>query len=333
VYKDKILFKKVCNDSFYLNLGFNEAQTAHIPIKNAVFEYQGIKEEVEVESPKYSNEVKILLDKNIPLNEKVSIELEYEVPLKVNKEDWKFMLLYPFSQLFYEFDTKNIIPEVAYLSFDNRKIMDIKDVGQYTTDIEMPAGFTYSRQPKELVFNKEFGTYVLKDEDDNGSISFVYPSFSCLNISSFPSTCIKYVATLTPKADLTEERILWSSTLINGNPKKLSYNIISNLFYRILFFVLILVSGTIIYLLIKYKKLFLEAILGYIGLLMAGRLLPIPRYITLFDILLGITLIIIIILSFVSKPTYEVKEYYCQKCKRHHKKGKRLYDEHIGYKR
>ncbi len=329
--EDSIIFKKLCSGTFYLNLGFRGLDVAHIPIKYAKVSYTGKTEEAMTETPANQNLITITLEDDLPIGEVIRLDLKYDIPFKNINKEWKFMLFYPFSTLIYEFNTKNIIPEIAYLSFEDKNITHIKDVGQYTVEITIPDGFTHEGKPKELIYDEQIKQEVLKD-GSNSTIGVVYPSFSCLNISSFPSSCVKFSGNPSPKEEKSKNVITWSSTIINGDPKKLSFDLTEDYRSRFIFFALFLTSLILIYLTIKLNKYHIEIILSYCVVLIVSKIAPMPGYLTLFDILATITLLIVLAL-FLFKRKEKIKEYYCIKCKRHHKITKRLYEEHFKFKK
>jgi len=298
LYRDKIIFKKICNDSFFLFFKFNESLDIPIQIQRAQLNYNSITEEAEISSA-HSKEIGILLNEDLPLDKKISLDLEYVIRRSKNENDDKFMFAYPFSHWFYEFNTGNIIPEAAYLLFQDSSSMNLTSIGYYTTTIKMPLGFTNSKKPQELVYHREFNQEVLNETGNNDSISLVYPSFSCLNISSFPPACVAFVSERTPLPEATNQEISWTSPIINGNPRELSFRLVSNWKYRILLICLIIISIIIIIILIKSKEHFLEIILGYIVVLIlsVADLLPIPGYFTLFESLLLLNILVILFIS------------------------------------
>lgn len=328
---DRIVFKKICSGAYNLNIGFKELRVPYPPVKEAKISYGNKEEEL---TQKHSSErgmITVVLDEKIPINETITVNLRYELYFNSETEEWKEMLLYPFSTFFYKFNTGNILPEKAYLTFDGNKIENIKDVGSYTVEILLPEGFTHEGKASESKYSKEVKGDVITTED-NSTFGIVHPSFSCLNVSSVPRSCLKIRVHLTPKAGSTHKKIIWASPVINGQPKKLSFNIIENSFYRFLWAVLLLISAGVVGIVIKYKKWYVPSIFGCAAVYVSFKsFLPIPPFVTLFDIVISFSIIAILILSLRNKE--KAKRYFCTKCKRHHNLGKRLYNEHLKYRK
>lgn len=328
---DKIVFKKICSGDYNLNIGFKELRTQHIPIKEAKVSYGTKEDELILKSSPENGMITMALDKNIPTNETITINLKYELSFDSEKEEWKEMLFYPFSTFFYAFNTGNILPEKAYLTSDGNKMENIKGVGLYTVEILLPEGFTHEGKPSELKYYKEIGKDILMD-GDNSDFGIVCPSFSCLNVSSVPMNCLKVRPVLTPKEGSTYKKITWASPIINGQPKKLSFDVTENSFYRFLWIMFLLISIAVVSIAIRYKKWYIESIIGCAGLIVAFRFyLPIPPFITLFEVLTFFLIMILLILSLRNKE--KIKKYFCTKCEKHHNLGKRLYNKHLKYKK
>jgi len=313
-----------------LNIGSKKPSVPHIPVKEAKISYENREEELIIKSPSEKGVITVVLEEKIPTNKTITIDLGYELSFNSEREEWKKMVSYPFSTFFHEFNTANIIPEKAYLLSEENKIENIKDVGMYTVEIVLPEGFTHKGKPSELKYFEIIKREAITRED-NSTFGIVHPSFSCLDIESIPMNCLKAKPVLTPNEGSTYKKITWASPIINGQPKKLSFDVTENLLYRALWILLLFVSVAVVGMVFRYRKWYIESIFGCVGLFLALRLsLPIPPFVTLFEIIIFITIMAILILSHRNKE--KVKRYFCTKCKKHHNIGKRLYNKHLKYK-
>ncbi|MBN2422971.1 hypothetical protein JXB41_07125 [Candidatus Woesearchaeota archaeon] len=332
---DTIVFKKLCNDSFYFNIGFEDLEIAQIPIKEAYLNYNNHNEKIFVSSPPNQDIISLLLSNEIPLENWITLKLDYSLPYKGRNLEQKFMLWFPFSTYFYDFHTHNIIPEKAFLTFENSKVMHVRDITQFTTEINLPKGFTHSEKPRELVYEPEIKAEVIKD-DDNTTISVVYPSLCCLNISNFPSECLKFAGMFTPNEEASANQIIWSSMIINGDPKKLSYEIYELPIYKITFCVFLIISIIVLILIGRNRDRYYEFILLNFGIIVIDRtnILPIPSYFTLFDLLALINILITLCIMIRFRDFYFKKpeSYKCRKCNKFHNKGKGSYDTHYRFR-
>lgn len=324
---DKIVFKKLYSGDAKLTLGFKEKEKMVVPhtsFKEAKVVYASTNRDISYLASG-QGQVSIPLDSEIPVNEWTTVDLTYELYFDTKGDS----VWYPFSTLFYEINTHNIIPDEATLLWDDNKIENIKDVGLYSVEISIPKGFEYGR-PKEEQYFKEIKSYCFSDEESNASI--IYPSFNCLNISSIPTACIIFKTQLTPHAGGTKyEKISWTSPIINGKPKKLSFNITENNWYRFLFALLLIVSAAMILVISKYKKWHIESLFGCLALYTTFRLiLPIPPFINLFDVIIVLFLIAWLVLFFRKKEKPE--KYFCSKCSSNHNPGSKIHAEHLQYK-
>jgi hypothetical protein len=324
---DKIMFRKLYSGDAKLILGFKEKERMVVPhtsFKEAKISYASTTRDLSY-LPSGQGQVSIPLDSEIPINEPITVDLEYELYFDTKGDS----IWYPLSTFFYEINTHNIIPEEATLLWNDNKIENIKDVGLYSVEISIPKGFEYGR-PKEEQFFKEIGSYGFSDDESNASI--IYPSFNCLNISSVPTACILFKTQLTPHAGGTKyEKISWTSPIINGKPKKLSFNITENSWYRFLFALLLIVSIAILLVIAKYQKWYIESLFGCLALYATFRLfLPIPPFLNLFDTVIGLFVIIWLVLFLRKKET--LGEYFCSKCNRNHNPRSKIYVEHSSYK-
>jgi len=303
---DKIVFKKICSGDYKLNIDFKKLNTLFIPVNEAKISYDNRENELIIDSPSKKKTISMLLSEEIPLDKTITINLKYELLFDSEREEWKEMLIYPFSTLFYKFNTGNIIPEEAYLTSNGDKVENVKDVGSYTVEILLPEGYTHKGKASELEYIEEFKKeYIIGETNPPGVF---YPSFSCLNVSSVPMDCLGIRYTFTPKQGSTYKKITWTSPIINGQPKKLSFDIKEN--YRGWLFIVLLISISVVIATNKFKRWYIESILGLGALLVTFRLaLPIPPFLTLFEVVIISSIVLMLVLMLKSKQKEgELKE-------------------------
>ena len=299
VVTDYIIFKKICDKEFKINLEYKDVKSSIIAPYEASLFYNGVQKQVEAIPKKENKKIGILIDEGIPHDELITLELTYDLQYNLGKKE--NLILFPFFTLFNDFNTKSIIPERVYVTVgDEHLYQEVTDVGLYRIEISIPDGFTHSDKARELVYDEKIKQEVLKTE--NNSYGIIYPSFSCLNISSFPSSCIHFDFSLTPLQESSTNKIIWQSMIINGRPKGISFSIKDIGVYRYIWVILLIISLTILYLVHRNKKGYIEVILSYFAILFAIKTITtIPQYFTLFDIVLIFTILIVVIMALFNK--------------------------------
>ena len=97
-----------------------------------------------------------------------------------------------------------------------------------------------------------------------------------------PFYCLKSKPVMTPKGKYTHDKVVWASPIINGLPKKISFKIIENPFYILIFFLFVFLGVFLTIYLIIRRKDHITIIMTYFGIFVGLRLaFKIPSYITL----------------------------------------------------
>jgi len=87
---------------------------------------------------------------------------------------------------------------------------------------------------------------------------------------------------MTPKGKYTHDKVVWASPIINGLPKKISFKIIENPFYILIFFLFVFLGVFLTIYLIIRRKDHITIIMTYFGIFVGLRLaFKILSYITL----------------------------------------------------
>lgn len=302
---DNIIFKKICNNTFFLNLKFYDIEMAHIPLFKAYINTNG-KKQLKIYSPPNSNLIGIEIPEDLPLDELLELNINYYLPPIVNRPR-NFYFLYPFSSWFYNLGTIDITLGEIYLSFTNKSRENISDIDLYTIESILPKGLSSPSEPAELFHDELLDKPVL---EDSGGMVIFYPNLGCiaLKLNEFPKECLKIIPIPTPKEDKSLGKIIWSTPIINEKPNKFSFYINEDPLFRFIYIIFMIVSVFLFFILFK-KKGFLVSSLTYASVYLLIRLaLPIPFVITLFDITALIFILILPSMIYFIKVVYSNRD-------------------------
>lgn len=317
--EDEIIFKKLCNETFYLILFFPESSGLYIPVKHAeiIYDEHNLPLEIVTHEPKqriievheasnYNDirRVDVKYEKNLSQRRSIEIVMPLELPtnkpLKL-KLGYHLRTQFPIEDISWSVPLINTSLDLSYWSYPFVGISYELDTGDITLNEVYVSPLKGER---ENVTSVELYTHELylpsgftsvKDEKTTsnnktyteGSIAppLFSPDQNCLKSNKSKVPGLPYIQptpTESPTQDEIKGKLIWSSKIIDRQPNWLSFQSINEPdLYRFIY--LIFLVSSLIFLLF-----FRHSFLMYLPIYLLIRLaLPIPQVLTLFDITAG----------------------------------------------